>query len=82
MKTVTDVFECMMQDYVENFSINENLDKTLTQIGIDSMDQLELQYYLGEKLDLKNKLPENLQIQQIINFLELNSNTKVITNVW
>jgi acyl carrier protein len=81
MKTVTDVFECMMQDYVENFSINENLDKTLTQIGIDSMDQLELQYYLGEKLDLKNKLPENLQIQQIINFLELNSNTKVITNV-
>lgn len=74
MKTVTDVFECMMQDYVENFSINENLDKTLTQIGIDSMDQLELQYYLGEKLDLKNKLPENLQIQQIINFLELNSN--------
>ena len=81
MKTVTDVFECMMQDYVENFSINENLDKTLTQIGIDSMDQLELQYYLGEKLDLKNKLPENLQVQQIINFLELNSNTKVITNV-
>jgi acyl carrier protein len=81
MKTVTDVFECMMQDYIENFSINENLDKTLTQIGIDSMDQLELQYYLGEKLDLKNKLPENLQIQQIINFLELNSNTKVITNV-
>ena len=74
MKTVTDVFECMMQDYIENFSINENLDKTLTQIGIDSMDQLELQYYLGEKLDLKNKLPENLQIQQIINFLELNSN--------
>lgn len=81
MKTATDVFECMMQDYIENFSINENLDKTLTQIGIDSMDQLELQYYLGEKLDLKNKLPENLQIQQIINFLELNSNTKVITNV-
>jgi acyl carrier protein len=74
MKTATDVFECMMQDYIENFSINENLDKTLTQIGIDSMDQLELQYYLGEKLDLKNKLPENLQIQQIINFLELNSN--------
>lgn len=74
MKTVTDVFECMMQDYIENFSTNENLDKTLTQIGIDSMDQLELQYYLGEKLDLKNKLPENLQIQQIINFLELNSN--------
>lgn len=74
MKTVTDVFECMMQDYIENFSINENLDKTLTQIGIDSMDQLELQYYLGEKLDLKNKLPENLQVQQIINFLELNSN--------
>lgn len=81
MKTATDVFECMMQDYIENFSINENLDKTLTQIGIDSMDQLELQYYLGEKLDLKNKLPENLKIQQIINFLELNSNTKVITNV-
>lgn len=74
MKTATDVFECMMQDYIENFSINENLDKTLTQIGIDSMDQLELQYYLGEKLDLKNKLPENLQVQQIINFLELNSN--------
>lgn len=81
MKTATDVFECMMQDYIENFSINENLDKTLTQIGIDSMDQLELQYYLGEKLDLKNKLPENLQVQQIIKFLELNSNTKVITNV-
>jgi acyl carrier protein len=81
MKTVTDIVVSTMQDYIDDFSIDENLDKTLTQMGIDSIDQLELQYYLGEKLDLKNKIPENLQIQQILDFLELNSNTKISTNV-
>jgi acyl carrier protein len=81
MKTVTDIVVSMMQDYIDDFSIDENLDKTLTQIGIDSMDQLELQYFLGEKLDLKNKLPENLKMQQILDFLELNSDTKISTNV-
>jgi acyl carrier protein len=74
MKTVTDIVASTMQDYIDDFSIDENLDKTLTQIGIDSIDQLELQYFLGEKLDLKNKLPENLKMQQILDFLELNSN--------
>jgi acyl carrier protein len=73
MKTVTDIVVSTMQDYIDDFSIDENLDKTLTQIGIDSIDQLELQYFLGEKLDLKNKLPENLKMQQILDFLELNS---------
>jgi len=81
MKTVTDIVVSMMQDYIDDFSIDENLDKTLTQIGIDSIDQLELQYFLGEKLDLKNKLPENLKMQQILDFLELNSDTKISTNV-
>jgi acyl carrier protein len=81
MKTVTDIVVSTMQDYIDDFSIDENLDKTLTQMGIDSIDQLELQYCLGEKLDLKNKIPENLQIQQILDFLELNSDTKISTNV-
>jgi acyl carrier protein len=81
MKTVTDIVVSTMQDYIDDFSIDENLDKTLTQIGIDSIDQLELQYFLGEKLDLKNKLPENLKMQQILDFLELNSDTKISTNV-
>jgi acyl carrier protein len=81
MKTVTDIVVSTMQDYIDDFSIDENLDKTLAQIGIDSIDQLELQYFLGEKLDLKNKLPENLKMQQILDFLELNSDTKISTNV-
>jgi|694.fasta_scaffold25526_3 acyl carrier protein len=81
MKTVTDIVVSTMQDYIDDFSIDENLDKTLTQMGIDSIDQLELQYFLGEKLDLKNKLPENLKMQQILDFLELNSDTKISTNV-
>jgi acyl carrier protein len=81
MKTVTDIVVSTMQDYIDDFSIDENLDKTLAQIGIDSIDQLELQYLLGEKLDLKNKLPENLKMQQILDFLELNSDTKISTNV-
>jgi len=81
MKTVTDIVVSTMQDYIDDFSIDENLDKTLTQIGIDSIDQLELQYFLGEKLDLKNKLPENLKMQQILDFLELNYDTKISTNV-
>lgn len=81
MKTVTDIVVSTMQDYIDDFSIDENLDKTLTQIGIDSIDQLELQYFLGEKLDLKNKLPENLKMQQILDFLELNSDAKISTNV-
>ena len=81
MKTVTDIVVSTMQDYIDDFSIDENLDKTLTQIGIDSIDQIELQYFLGEKLDLKNKLPENLKMQQILDFLELNSDTKISTNV-
>lgn len=81
MKTVTDIVVSTMQDYIDDFSIDENLDKTLTQIGIDSIDQLELQYFLGEKLDLKNKLPENLKMQQILDFLELNYDAKISTNV-
>jgi acyl carrier protein len=81
MKTVTDIVVSTMQDYIDDFSIDENLDKTLTQMGIDSIDQLELQYYLGEKLDLKNKIPENLKMQQILDFLELNYDTKISTNV-
>jgi acyl carrier protein len=81
MKTVTEIVVSTMQDYIDDFSIDENLDKTLTQMGIDSIDQLELQYFLGEKLDLKNKLPENLKMQQILDFLELNSDTKISTNV-
>jgi len=81
MKTVTEIVVSTMQDYIDDFSIDENLDKTLTQMGIDSIDQLELQYFLGEKLDLKNKLPENLKMQQILDFLELNSDAKISTNV-
>lgn len=67
---IKDMMQKLIQDYIEDFDINKNLDNTFKQIGMASLDQMELAYIVGEKLDLKNRIPDELNIGQIVEHLE------------
>jgi acyl carrier protein len=71
----------LIRDYIDDFKIDENLSLTLRQIGIDSLDQMELGYFLGDKLDLKDSIPDGLRIQQIIEYLESKVGEKTFENI-
>lgn len=66
---ISNFVEGVMNEYVDGFKISENLDNTPRNIGIDSLDIMELQYIVGEKCDLKCRLPENLCFRQIVDFI-------------
>jgi acyl carrier protein len=68
--TIMDMMQNTIQDYVEGFDIRKNLNYTLRQIGLDSLDQMEMAYTVEEKLDLKKKIPDNLTIGQMVSYLE------------
>lgn len=68
--SIKDMMQDMIREYVEGFNIDQNLNYTLRQLGFDSLDQMELSYYVGEKLDLKKKIPEDLNIGEIVQHLE------------
>lgn len=71
----------LIRDYIDDFKIDENLNHTLRQIGIDSLDQMELAYFIGDKLDLKSSIPEGFNIGQIIQYLEVKVEDKVLENI-
>jgi acyl carrier protein len=79
--SVKDMMQEMIGEYVENFSIEKNLDYTLRELGIDSLDQMELAYNVGEKLDLKRRIPEDLSIGKIIDHLENTIGDKILEDI-
>ena len=75
---IKDMMEGMIGEYIEGFSINENMNSTLKQLGLDSLDQMELCYNVGEKLDLKTRLPDEMNIAQIVDHLETTIGDKIL----
>ena len=71
----------LIRDYIDDFQIDENLNRTLRQIGIDSLDQMELGYFIGDKLDLRDSIPDGFRIQQIIEYLESKAGEKTLENI-
>lgn len=79
--SVKDMMQGMICEYVEDFKIDQHLNCTLKQLGIDSLDQMELAYNVGEKLDLKTRLPDDLNIGQIVEHLETTVGDKILENI-
>lgn len=79
--SVKDMMQNMICEYVDDFKIDKHLDCTLKQLGIDSLDQMELAYNVGEKLDLKSRLPDDLNIGQIVEHLENTIGDKILENI-
>ena len=75
---IKDMMEGMIGEYIEGFNINENMNSTLKQLGLDSLDQMELCYNVGEKLDLKTRLPDEMNIAQIVDHLETTVGDKIL----
>ena len=67
---IKDSMQDMICDYIDGFKISENLHRTLQQIGLDSLDRMELCYYVGEKFDLKDRIQDNMTVSEIITHLE------------
>lgn len=79
--SVKDVMQNMISEYVEGFNIDQNLNFTLRELGFDSLDQMELSYHVGEKLDLKKRIPEDLNIGQIVEHLENTIGDKILEDI-
>lgn len=79
--SIKDVMQKIISEYVEGFNIDKNLDYTLKQIGVDSLDQMELAYIVGEKLDLKKRIPDDLSIGQIVEHLETTIGDKILEDI-
>jgi len=78
---IMDAMQDMICDYIDGFKISENLHFTLQQIGLDSLDRMELCYYVGEKFDLKERMQDNMTVGEIVNRLELSLGDKQIENI-
>ncbi len=78
---IMDAMQDMICDYIDGFKISENLHLTLQQIGLDSLDRMELCYYVGEKFDLKERMQDNMTMEEIIKKLESSVGDKQIENI-
>ncbi len=78
---IKDSMQDMICDYIDGFKISENLHLTLQQIGLDSLDRMELCYYVGEKFDLKERMQDNMTMEEIIKKLESSIGDKQIENI-
>ncbi len=78
---IKDSMQDMICDYIDGFKISENLHLTLQQIGLDSLDRMELCYYVGEKFDLKERMQDNMTMEEIIKKLESSVGDKQIENI-
>lgn len=81
--SVKDMMQKMIGEYVdfEDFKIDQHLNSTLKQLGFDSLDQMELAYIVGEKLDLKSRIPDDLNIGQIVEHLETTIGDKILEDI-
>ena len=78
---IKDAMQDMICDYIDGFKINQSLHLTLQQIGLDSLDRMELCYYVGEKFDLKERMQDNMTMGEIIAHLENSIGDKSIENI-
>ncbi len=78
---IKDSMQDMICDYIDGFKISENLHLTLQQIGLDSLDRMELCYYVGEKFDLKERMQDNMTMEEIIKKLGSSIGDKQIENI-
>lgn len=78
---IKDSMQDMICDYIDGFKISENLHRTLQQIGLDSLDRMELCYYVGEKFDLKDRIQDNMTVSEIITHLESSVGDKIVENI-
>ena len=78
---IKDSMQDMICDYIDGFKISENLHLTLQQIGLDSLDRMELCYYVGEKFDLKERMQDNMTMGEIVEKLESSIGDKKIENI-
>ena len=65
--TIKNLISDMLNDYGD-FSYDNDQDKTLKELGLDSLDQMELFYYLREKLDISDDVPQGMKVSQIVLF--------------
>ncbi len=78
---IKDAMQDMIGEYVDGFDIDSNLNCNLKQLGIDSLDQMELAYNVGERFDLKSRIPEDMSIGQIVEHLESVMGDKILENI-
>lgn len=80
---VKDMMQKMISEYVdfEDFKIDQYLNYTLKQLGFDSLDQMELAYIVGEKLDLKSRIPDGLSVGEIVQHLEDNIGDEICEDI-
>jgi acyl carrier protein len=78
--SIKDMMQDMISEYIDGFSIDQHLNSTLKQLGIDSLDAIEIAYNIGEKLDLRSGIPDELNLGQIIEHLEMAVGGKNLEN--
>ncbi len=78
--TIKNLISDMLNDYGD-FSYDNDQDKTLKELGLDSLDQMELFYYLREKLDISDDVPQGMKVSQIVAFIEYNHGKKIYGTV-
>jgi len=76
------MIEDMLSDYTPT-KFNYDLQKhfNLRELGLDSLDQMELFYYLRDKLDISSEIQHNCSVEQIVQFVENNARVKSYDSV-
>ena len=72
--SIKDMMQDMISEYIDGFSIDQHLNSTLKQLAI------EIAYNIGEKLDLRSGIPDELNLGQIIEHLEMAVGGKNLEN--
>ena len=67
-----DLVSKLISEYCD-FNYNTDKLKTLQQLGFESIDQLEFLYQITDKLDLRERVPYDMNVEQIVNYLESKS---------
>lgn len=66
-------------DYQTKITYESDKNKTLTDLGLDSLDQVEFAHLISDRKDFTKRLPENLPLCQIVDYI--NNQKQGVSNV-
>ena len=78
--TAAKMIEDMLNDYA-TFNYDEQKNSTLKELGLDSLDRMELFYFLRDKLDINAEIQDNATVEDIVNFIEAHAESKLYGTV-
>ncbi len=78
--TAEKMIEDMLNDYA-SFNYDKQKNCTLKELGLDSLDRMELFYFLRDKLDINAQIQDNATIEDIVNFIEVHAESKLYGTV-